>query len=197
MDSSQLYRVLMAGEDRSTDFARHILASPLALAWSETDRSLDQSLGLAGNDLAVLLIKYFSHASAYLAQRISIRGDGDEPLGIEEPDLRRLLLDHCSLNGPEGVWLAHIIARRCLSSNHLWQDLGLTDRSDLSRLMSICFGPLALSNSRDMKWKKFFYRELCQQEGVLICKSPVCQSCADVTICFGEESGVSLLARSA
>jgi nitrogen fixation protein NifQ len=197
MDARSLYRVLMAGEDRVSDFARHLLACPLALAASEGDDGLDARLGLSANALASLILAHFPHAGPYLAQFFAPDGNGDQTASIEEPDLRRLLIDNSSLTGAEGGWLAHIVARRCLQSNHLWQDLGLTDRSDLSRLMAIAFGPLALANSRDMKWKKFFYRELCQQEGVLVCKSPVCAACTDVALCFGAEEGVSLLAKSA
>lgn len=197
MDAPTLYRVLMAGETRQSDFARHLLACPIALAASQGEDGLDRRLGLSANDLTCLLLDHFPHASAYLAQFFEPDGQGDIPASIEEPDLRDLLLDNCCLTGPEARWMAHIVARRCLETNHLWQDLGLYDRSDLSRLMSIVFGPLALANSRDMKWKKFFYRELCQREGVLVCKSPVCASCSDVAICFGAEDGISLLALSA
>jgi nitrogen fixation protein NifQ len=197
MDAATLYRVLMAGKDRHSDFARHLLAGPLALAASEGEDGLDRRLGLSANDLTCLLLDHFPHASAHLARFFDHGGGGDTPESIEEPDLRGLLLDHCSLPGPQGRWFAHIVARRSLRPNHLWQDLGLVDRSDLSRLMATAFGPLARANSRDMKWKKFFYRELCQREGVLICKSPVCAACSDVAVCFGTEDGVSLLARIA
>jgi nitrogen fixation protein NifQ len=46
------------------------------------------------------------------------------------------------------------------------------------------FRGLAELNDRDMKWKKFFYRQLCQREGVLICKSPNCDICSDFSLCF-------------
>ena len=39
-----------------------------------------------------------------------------------------------------------------------------------------------------MKWKKFFYRQLCERSGMLICKSPRCADCVDYRICFGPES---------
>ncbi|MCX7161517.1 MAG: nitrogen fixation protein NifQ [Rhodocyclales bacterium] len=43
-------------------------------------------------------------------------------------------------------------------------------------------------NSGDMKWKKFFYRQLCEAAGVLICKSPSCANCCDYSHCFGAET---------
>ena len=195
MLAGELYRLLMAGADRTSDFARHVLAAPLALAHGERGRPLDAALGLSAGDVTALLLTHFPHAAAFVADRLSFDGQGDAPASIEEPDLRQLLLDNRSAPGPDAVWLTHIVARRSLDSNHLWQDLGLKDRSDLSRLMRDYFAPLAAANSRDMKWKKFFYRTLCQSEGILICKSPVCDACTDFAACFGAEDGHSLLAQ--
>ena len=47
-----------------------------------------------------------------------------------------------------------------------------------------------------MKWKKFFYRTICRDEGYMLCAAPSCAECDDFEICFGEESGESLLARA-
>ncbi len=177
-------------------FDRHVLASALTLAWYDEKAALDQGLGLSRRQVAALADRHFPHAAPTLAERLS-DGDGSRPASLEEPDLRALLLDHRAVDAPEEAWLAHIIARRALRPNHLWQDLGLPLRDDLSRLMERHFPALAARNSGDMKWKKFFYRELCGLEGVLICKSPVCERCGDFSLCFGGEDGPSLLARAA
>ena len=50
------------------------------------------------------------------------------------------------------------------------------------------FPRLAALNSRDMKWKKFFYRLLCDRAGIPICKSPNCADCCDYAFCFGPET---------
>ncbi len=39
-----------------------------------------------------------------------------------------------------------------------------------------------------MKWKKFFYRQYCEQAEVLICASPSCARCSDYPACFGPET---------
>ncbi|MGZ9034608.1 MAG: nitrogen fixation protein NifQ, partial [Rhodospirillales bacterium] len=111
---------------------------------------------------------------------------------LEEPDLRALLLEHRSRGAVEEAWLAAIVARRSLGANHLWQDLGLFSRDDLSRLLMRHFRPLAVRNSSDMKWKKFFYRALCERDGVVVCKAPNCAICDDVSLCFGGEAGEPL-----
>ena len=80
--------------------------------------------------------------------------------------------------------------------NHLWQDLGLRNRGELSALMRRHFEPLADRNVNDMKWKKFLYRMICRDEGFRLCTAPSCAECDDFAVCFGDESGESLLARN-
>ena len=102
----------------------------------------------------------------------------------EYDDLVALLLAHRVDESDTGVWLTHAIATAALRNNHLWQDLGLPNRAVLSRLMRENFPALAARNVGDMKWKKFFYRQLCEQAEVLICKSPNCAVCSDYSLCF-------------
>jgi nitrogen fixation protein NifQ len=94
------------------------------------------------------------------------------------------------------VRLAAMISRRAQRPNHLWQDLGLHNRRDLSELMTRHFKPLAMRNTKDMKWKKFFYRMICAEAAYSLCTAPSCGECDDFDHCFGEETGESLLARS-
>lgn len=86
------------------------------------------------------------------------------------------------------AWLSHAVASAAMRDNHLWQDMGLPNRALLSRLMAECFPELAARNVGDMKWKKFFYRQLCEREQVPICKSPNCADCIDYKVCFGPET---------
>ncbi|MES9842985.1 MAG: nitrogen fixation protein NifQ, partial [Candidatus Thiodiazotropha endolucinida] len=85
------------------------------------------------------------------------------------------------------TWMTDIVIAGCLGSDHLWQDLGLWERSDLSRLMLENFRPLAIRNTQDMKWKKFLYKQLCETEGIYTCRAPSCEVCADYAACFGPE----------
>lgn len=189
-----IYTRLMAAAGGGDPFDRHLFACAIAVSWTEAKgESLTLGLGLSALDLAALVGRFFPLAPGLLA---GLSDEDDSCLAPEEPDLRALLLEHRSRGLIEEEWLAHVIARRALGSNHLWQDLGLTGRADLSGLMRRHFVGLAELNSGDMKWKKFFYRELCQREGVLICKSPNCEVCVDAALCFGAEDGVSLLGES-
>lgn len=176
-------------------FDRHLFASALAIALADgPGETLTGGLGLSALDLAAMVGRYFPESPSLLAGLSA--DEGDDCLAPEEPDLRALLLEHRSRGLVEEKWLAHIVARRSLGANHLWQDLGLTGRGDLSALMRRHFAGLVELNHRDMKWKKFFYRQLCQREGVVICKSPNCEVCPDAALCFGAEDGAVLVARS-
>ncbi|CAA7620978.1 NifQ protein [Candidatus Terasakiella magnetica] len=193
--SPDLYARLMMGAGGGDPFDRHLFACAVALALSEPDVPLTTGLGLSSESLAALVGRFFSHAPALLVG-LTRTGREGEPLAPEEPDLRALLLEHRSRGRLEEEWLAHIVARRSLGTNHLWQDLGLTGRADLSGLMRRHFLGLAELNHSDMKWKKFFYRELCQREGVVVCKSPNCEICTDAAVCFGAEEGAPLLSQT-
>lgn len=185
-----LYHWLMAG-GRGEPADQHGFACMLASAFCETDRPPPAvALGLSPAQLAALMAEVFPHASSLVA---APPGDGEAPLAIEEPDLRALLIEHGTRGAPRERWLAHILARRSLGANHLWQDLGLANRADLSGLMGRHFAALARRNDRDMKWKKFFYRELCEREGVPLCKAPTCDICTDFSVCFGGEDGEPLV----
>jgi nitrogen fixation protein NifQ len=110
------------------------------------------------------------------------------PTGMDEfDDLAGLLLEYRSEPSEPLAWLSLAVASAAMGENHLWQDMGLPSRQELSALMTRCFPALAARNVGDMKWKKFFYRLLCERATVPICKSPHCAECCDYAICFGSE----------
>lgn len=196
----EIYAWLMAGPGAGADFHRHVLASALSLAATDADASLSQATGLSWAELTQLITAEFPHATALL-EGASPDTDGGAAMTIEEPDLRLMLTSNVSpfengLTVERLTWMARIIARRAQCGNHLWQDLGLPRRKDLTRLMTEYFQPLARRNDRDMKWKKFFYRQMCEDEGMSLCKSPVCDTCVDFTDCFSDEDGHALLAQN-
>ncbi|MEW5890266.1 MAG: nitrogen fixation protein NifQ [Pseudomonadota bacterium] len=106
----------------------------------------------------------------------------------EFDDIVQLLLDHRARADAASEQLCYTIAMAAMGDNHLWQDLGLSSRKELSVLMQEHFPALAAKNVGDMKWKKFFYRQLCERAEVPICKSPHCAECSDYAVCFGPET---------
>jgi nitrogen fixation protein NifQ len=106
---------------------------------------------------------------------------------LEKQDLEQLLRQFALVKTTETEWLISIIVAACLGSDHLWQDLGLWSRSELSALLNHNFPELAVRNSKDMKWKKFLYKQLCEAEGLFVCRAPSCEVCKDYPVCFGPE----------
>lgn len=107
----------------------------------------------------------------------------------EFDDLLALLLDHAARRDAPTDLLARRVARACLGENHLWQDLGLPHRGALNDLLRHHFPALHAKNTGDMKWKKFFYRQLCERAEVRACRAPSCGECSDYARCFGPEDG--------
>jgi nitrogen fixation protein NifQ len=191
------YRLLAGCDPAAADitddrnFDRHVLASILAAAAME-DEAVAARAGLAEDELAALVMEYFPSARDQLTVwcRPAGRAEDDEIAMV-----RDLLLQQRSSAGDTGRWLAAMIARRAMEPNHLWEDLGLRERSELSRMLARHFGPLAARNTRNMRWKRFFYRMLCEDDGFVMCTTPVCTQCNDFHLCFGEESGESRMAE--
>lgn len=167
----------------------------LALAAQDPARPLSHALGLGRDALAALVARHAPDHAPCLAG-LPEGGTGED--AIEEEDLRAFLLDHRARGAEEEAWLAAIVARRSLEPNHLWQDMGFASRGELNAMFRRHFPALVERNSADMKWKKFFYRSLCEREGLLLCKSPNCEVCEDFETCFGGEEGdpLSTLARA-
>jgi len=105
----------------------------------------------------------------------------------EKEDLFNLLMSDRNSPDEEIEWIATIIIAGCSGNNHLWQDLGLWARKELTQLLEYNFPQLAAKNDQNMKWKKFLYKQLCLQENVYICRSPSCAVCVDYIHCFGTE----------
>lgn len=182
---------------RSDPFTAHVFACALCVGMFEARvfvENVGTSLGLARREL-VRLVERWAPAAA----RYANLDEQPETLCFseEEDQLRALLQRYRGDCSEETDWLVSVVARRSMSPRHLWQDLGLTRREELTRLMNERFPELAARNSTNMKWKKFFYRSICELEGFVLCAAPTCRECNDFHSCFGDETGESALARIA
>ena len=196
MSATAIYEWLMgpaAAGSVVDDFDRHVLASILAISLGEaeqTGQSLAECVGLDVQALQEMASHVFPAAVAKLGEAA---GTAKPTRCPDEECIFDLLWRFSTRRTVLESHLASMIARRTQRPNHLWQDLGLQDRSELSRLMGRHFKALVERNSRDMKWKKFLYRVLCRDEGMGFCAAPVCTECDDYETCFGEEMGDRLL----
>jgi nitrogen fixation protein NifQ len=102
----------------------------------------------------------------------------------EYQDVLQLLLDHATPPSPGRVAVARWIAFSCMGEDHLWEDLGLPSRPALGALIADCFPALHAGNVDNMRWKRFFYKQLCARAGLSLCRSPSCADCSEYSVCF-------------
>ena len=145
--------------------------------------SLPPGLGLEEKDFSELLALHFPDVELVMRNAENI----EDPRALERDDVLGLLLEHRAHRYMSEQWMAEIVTMACMANDHLWQDLGLWSREYLSRLMKQNFPSLAAKNVHDMKWKKFLYKQLCEQEGINACRAPSCEYCTDYLKCFGPE----------
>ncbi len=160
------------------------LAQMLATLYSG-ESSMPEYLGLSETDFYRLIDRHFATATLpkLLLNQPEIRANRLP----ERQDLCDLLLNCRADMDEEREWIAQIITAGCMKDDHLWQDLWLFSRTELSLLMEHNFPKLATQNYNNMKWKKFLYRQLCHQAGAYLCRAPTCEECTDYLDCFGSE----------
>ena len=197
MQPSDVYAWLTARPNLGCDgFDYHITASILALSLWEAETgglSVPDAVGLDGDELADLASEMFPHTTAVFAR---LRGRECSPPAEDEVCLRDLLCrsvtDGTKLQVPTGRYgrAALHAAKPPLAGS------GFSEPSRTWWLMTRHFESLAARNRADMKWKKFFYRTICRDDGYMLCAAPSCAECDDFDNCFAEETGESLLAQA-
>ena len=178
----QIFDELIGYADES---ANSVWLGQIIASWQVGEGALPDCLGLTDSQFRQLLAERFS---AY-------RLDPGAPSGkvldfsrmLEKQDMEQLLRQYAAKHDHETECLIAIIVAACLGSDHLWQDLGLWTRNELSAMLAHNFPELALRNAKDMKWKKFLYKQLCEAEGLYVCRAPSCEVCKDYQQCFGPE----------
>ncbi|WP_240722207.1 nitrogen fixation protein NifQ [Poseidonocella sp. HB161398] len=140
--------------------------------------TLPELLGLPPAALEKLAARWFPYATLPDL-------DAEPPAVLPDQEaIAKLLLWRGGRIDAETQWLAAIIARRAMETSHLWEDLGLAARPALSALMRRHFPRLFEANSQNMRWKKFFYRQICADKDFALCLSPTCDDCPEYSDCF-------------
>ena len=199
MEAKELYASFMraASGGACDHFDAHVVACALSLAVVEGTgdaAALVNGMGLEPAELIALIAQVFPALKPPFERILTVEVPFTRQ--ADEACLRELLGRHAS-GGKLSLALAAIVARRALRPHHLWQDLGLRNRRELSWLMERHFERLATKNAKDMKWKKYLYRAICRDEGFALCAAPSCGECRDFEGCFGDERGDSLLTHAA
>lgn len=166
----------------------------ILLAQRQGRSCLPFHLGLGTAEYAALIQANFPQeprlydgAPAQAAECDALRAELLELRRDEWQELRDLLLGGRAGRDALEAALACIIAAACLGGDHLWRDLGMHSREQLRELLEFNFPRLARRNVNNMRWKKFFYKQLCEQDGGYVCRAPSCEHCPTYHDCFGEE----------
>ncbi|ADG18004.1 NifQ family protein [Paraburkholderia atlantica] len=80
--------------------------------------------------------------------------------------------------------LATIIAHACLRPDHLWRDLGLAGRDDVTWMLTRYFPTLVERNVDNLRWKKFLAAQCAISLGRKPGPAPGCPGCEDYGYCF-------------
>ncbi|MFT6986039.1 MAG: nitrogen fixation protein NifQ [Psychromonas sp.] len=118
--------------------------------------------------------------------RAAVYGELLDIRSQERNELITLLCSYADQRVADTMQMAIIVATACLTQFHLWHSLSLADRGQLGILLKYNFPELHAKNTKNMRWKRFFYRCLCEQGGDYICRAPSCSECRSYKECFAE-----------
>ena len=175
---------LLAGARNPRDLATQVFAGVLHSLGAGRIDPPGYGPGLDSAGCLDLLQRYFPLVALPVhASLCSVAGNAGRRSEFDE--LVQLLLEYRADGSEQTRWVAHAVASGCLGSDHLYADMGLSQRSQLSQLLREHFPALCLKNPDSaMKWKRFFYRQLCLGAEISLCPAPGCQTCVDRQDCF-------------
>jgi len=154
-------------------------------SWIVGEGVMPANIGLNTVDYHQMAARHF--LADQLLMKAKEKEGVDQERVPEWEDVVNLLCEYRAGKDISEEWIAQIIAAACMGLDHLWQDLGLWSRTELSGVLALNFPELAARNNKDMKWKKFLYKQLCERDGTYVCRAPSCDVCADYQVCFGPE----------
>lgn len=147
-------------------------------------------LGLQPHEWRALLARHFAHAAAFTLP------PGVSPASINANDehaafvrtLHALLLTHASatVHADDAHCVAAIVAHACLRPDHLWRDLGLAGRDEVTWMLTRYFPTLVALNVASWRWKKFLAAQRALSLGLQPGPAPGCPGCEDYGYCFAQ-----------
>lgn len=149
--------------------------------------------GLSPVELAEVLASVFpgaqdSAAAALADLRAQLLAYAARGLASPQPDftrLLRMLLQACGGPAPTTAWVTSVLAHACLRPDHLWRDLGLAGREDVTALLTRHYPGLVARNTANLRWKKFLAYSACEHAGLPPAAAPGCAACEDHGFCYG------------
>jgi nitrogen fixation protein NifQ len=156
---------------------------------SQEKGPLTAALGLTEDEISELLKTYFPGYGYSILNQSSA---DMSTLVTVNLDILNILLAHvpCDSTGGKNQtseWLARVIASRAAHPGHLWVAMGFFERAQLSAAIRRHLPTLAAANDKGMRWKRYLFKQVCEMNGGMLCKSPNCGDCSDYAICFAPE----------
>jgi nitrogen fixation protein NifQ len=148
-----------------------------------------QDLGVPRDTLGALTARHFP--DAVFTGAMPLEAFPEHPAATQHQtfvdDLRRLLLRHerPPVASAIDAWcLATIISTACLRGDHLWRDLGLDGRDDVTDVMTRHYPKLVARNVDNLRWKRFLAEQVALEKGRTPGPAPGCPGCEDFGFCF-------------
>ena len=142
-------------------------------------------LGLSQQTWGALLKRHFAHAAVPASlSALPPANTGEQAEFVET--LRALLLTYSStaVDANDARCLASIVAHACLRPDHLWRDLGLAGREEVTWMLTRYFPSLVALNIGNLRWKKFLAQQRALSLGHQPGPAPGCPGCEDYGHCF-------------
>lgn len=114
-----------------------------------------------------------------------------DPAGLLGP-LYRFLLERRAIKDSSHARVAGWLASACMGGHHLWQDLGLRERPQVTRLMHLAFPALHDANARNLRWKRHLFLCLGEALGRPGLRPPKCDDCGDFAVCMGADAPAAM-----
>ena len=149
--------------------------------------------GLSPAELGEVLANLFPDAQAGTAPaladlRAQLLAYAARGLASPQADFTRLLrvlLDACGGQAATTRWVTSVLAHACLRPAHLWRDLGLDGRENVTALLTRHYPGLVARNTGNLRWKKFLAYSACEHAGLPAAAAPGCAACEDHGFCYG------------
>ncbi|MDT8421937.1 MAG: nitrogen fixation protein NifQ [Desulfuromonadales bacterium] len=167
---------------------RQMFAGILTVAVQEP-WPLSEALGLDEDSLLSLIDLYFPGFDLSRLTGTTSEKKGNAPELYQE--ILLILLSHVPSDATGGMnqpaeWLARVIAARAAQPGHLWVAMGFFERPQLTTAIRRHLPTLARANNQGMRWKRYLFKQVCEMNGGVMCKSPNCGDCSDYALCFDE-----------
>jgi nitrogen fixation protein NifQ len=142
-------------------------------------------LGLSASEMAGLAARHFAAGALAAPSHESVAVLNEKHAAFAAA-MRDFLI---GLAAPEtdpddARCLATILAHACLRPDHLWRDLGLSGRDDVTQMLTRFFPEVVARNTGNLRWKKLLARELALSRGEAPGPAPGCPGCEDFGFCF-------------